>query len=151
MPRREGVTLMEMIVVLIIVGIISAVAAANYLSPVEQGRALTARDNLLAIYTAQQNYNNNNGQYCFDTTSASSACTSISANCADSLAAINCNLSLSIPDDGTYTYTCDNTPRCTATRTSTAATMVITLNTPVNLKGAGTLNPQCNLTASWCP
>ena len=142
---------MEIVVVLIIVGIAAAVAFPNYITPTEQSRASGVRDNLLALYSAQQNYKNNFGGYCLSTSGAQTACNSISANCANNIASINCNLSLNIQNDGTYTYSCTGTS-CTATRVGTASTnLVLTLNAPVNVTGTGTANPQCNTSNNWCP
>ena len=146
---------MEIMVVLIIAGIAAAFFLPDYTIPIEQARAANAQNNLLAIYSAQQNYNNNNGgngNYCYSAAgTASTACTTGSDNtCADSLAQINCNLSLNIQDDGTYTYFCAG-GTCTAQRTSTGATIVLTLNSVINLSGSGIANPQCNLSNHWCP
>ena len=56
MSDREGITLMEIIVVLIIVGIAAGFFFPNYTTPIEKARAANAQNNLLAIYSAQQNY-----------------------------------------------------------------------------------------------
>lgn len=134
---KAGLTLMEIIIVVIIIGIAVAVALPNFLVPNEQARALNARNNLLAIYSAQKNYfNNNNNAYC------------VGVPCGNNLVNINSNLSLNIQDDGTYTYACAGT-LCTATR-ATGGALVVTLDAPIQLTG-GSLNPRCTLTASWCP
>jgi prepilin-type N-terminal cleavage/methylation domain-containing protein len=163
MLHRQGFTLMEIIFVLIIIGVAVAFSFPNFTTSTEQARALNAKNNLLTIYTAQRNYyNNNGGIYCLTGTSASSTCAAApptgigDSNCADKLAAINCNLSLNIQDDGTYKYACPPTGgaplTCVATRTSIATnnTIVLTLNLPIQLSGS-TKNPSCNLTANWCP
>jgi Tfp pilus assembly protein PilE len=134
---------MEIIVVLIIIGVVVAFSFPNYTTPIEKARVANARNNLLAIYSAEQNYSNNHGSYCFST----------SAPACDTLADINTQLSLNIQDDGTYTYSCSSTAvTCTATRTITPSTnIVVTLNSAINLSGSGTANPLCNTSNNWCP
>jgi len=162
MLGSKGITLMEIIVVLVIMGLAAAIAIPNYAIPTEKARASTVENNLMAIYTAQRNYINNSGNYCLDAAnSAPSACSS-DTTCGDSLTQINCSLSLNIQDDGTYTYSCTatggvaNTPGCTATRTSLTSapnTIVLTLNSPINLTGTTppNANPACTLPNAWCP
>ena len=67
MLHKQGFTLMEIIVVIIIIGLCLAFAFPNFTTPNEQSYALNAQNNLLAIYSAQQNYYNNNGSYCNNT------------------------------------------------------------------------------------
>jgi prepilin-type N-terminal cleavage/methylation domain-containing protein len=146
MLRRQGFTLMELMVVLIIIGVVAAFFFPNFTTPSEQARAANAQNNLLAIYSAQQNYNNNNG---------GNGDFALGAGLAGTLALINSTLSLNIQDDGTYLYDCGVTTAnaCTATRTSisTNNTIVLTLNSAINLSGSGSANPQCNLSNNWCP
>ena len=133
---RKGFTLMEIVVVLMIIGIIAGFYFPNFTVPNEKAWAANAQNNLLAIYTAEQNYKNNNGSY------AAPA----------SLAAINSTLSLNILDDGTYSYTCSTGVTCTATRSSIATTnIVLTLASVINLSGSGTANPKCNSVSYYCP
>jgi prepilin-type N-terminal cleavage/methylation domain-containing protein len=152
MLNRHGFTLFEIIVVLIIIGIYVALSFPNYTVPTEQARAATARNNLLAIYSAEKNYLNNNGSYCLNTASTASASCAASTGdntCADSLPSINCNLSLNTQDDGTYTYSCSGNT-CTAVRISTPSTnVVLTLNAPIQLNG--NVNPQCATVNNYCP
>jgi len=151
MLGKKGITLMEIIVILVIIGISVIIFFPDYTTPTEKARAANVQNNLLAIYSAEQNYRNNNGGYCSNN-SSSLSCNgmSMSATCGGSLALINCNLSLNIQDDGTYTYFCGGVT-CTAKRTSIGApnTIVLTLNSAINL--SGNVNPQCNLTNNWCP
>jgi type II secretory pathway pseudopilin PulG len=139
-------TLMEIIIVLIIIGVAVALSFPNYTIPIEQAKAANARNNLLAIYSAEQNYNNNNG---------GNRNFALGAALAGSLALINSTLSLNIQDDGAYLYDCGVTTAnaCTAKRTSISPpnTIVLTLTSAINLSGSGTVNPQCNLSNNWCP
>lgn len=150
MLRREGITLMEIIVVLTIIGVATVFSFPNYTTPVEKARVTNAQNNLLAIYSAQQNYRNNNGSYCTNNPVSSPCPLSLSATCGGSLAYINCSLSLNIQDDGTYTYFCRGVT-CTATRTNSLSdpTMVVTLNAAIRL--SGNVNPTCTTSNNWCP
>lgn len=138
-------TLFEIIAVLIIVGIAVAICLPNFTQPNEQALAANARNNLLAIYSAQQNYYNNQTPpaYCL---AAAGAC--------DTLADINTNLSLSIQDDGSYAYACGVDPNgsafaCTATRNNaipSTANVITVTDTPIKLNAG---NPTCT-NASSC-
>ena len=133
---RKGFTLMEIVVVLMIIGIIAGFYFPNFTVPTERAWAANAQNNLLAIYAAQQNYKSNNGSYATPAT----------------LSAINSALSLSIQDDGTYSYTCSSGVTCTATRSTVSTTnIVLTLASPINLSGSGSANPQCNTLNHYCP
>ena len=83
MLHRQGFTLLELVVVLIIIAIATVFVFPNYTAPTEQALASSAQNNLLSIYTAQKNYNNNNGGYCIGL-------------CGNSLANLNANLLLNI-------------------------------------------------------
>jgi len=142
MLHRQGFTLMEMIVVLIIIAIAAVFSFPNFTTPTEQARAMNAWNNLLAIYSAEKNYLNNNGGFA-----------QIPA-LAGTLALIDSTLSLNIQDDGTYLYECGTTTNvCTATRHNgpSAFSIAVKLTTPIQLTG-GTLNPSCTpSTSQWCP
>ena len=150
MCSRRGFTLMEMIVVLSIIAVAAVFVLPNFTTHTEQTRALNVQNNLLAIYSAEHNYNNNHGSYCINS--------GTNPTCADTIADINANLSLNIQDDGTYTYACvgppptGTTPACTATRVngSQSFSIQLTLNAPINLTGE--VNPSCApSTSNWCP
>ncbi len=136
MPRAKGFTLLEILVVIVILGIAAALFFPNYTTPTEQARAANAQNNLLAIYSAEQNYRNNNGNFASPS----------------SLSTINSTLSLNIQDDGTYLYSCSwgPPPACTATRTNSSASPVlaVTLNSSIQLHGG---NPTCTGNSNWCP
>ena len=142
MLHRQGFTLIEILIVLIIIGIAAVFSMPNFNTPTEQARALNAQNNLLAIYSAEKNYLNNNGGFAVGVSGA--------AGDASSLAAIDSTLSLNIQDDGTYTYVCSGST-CTATRTNVNPLgMSVTLTAPIQLNGSPK-NPSCNLSSSWCP
>jgi prepilin-type N-terminal cleavage/methylation domain-containing protein len=138
--RKDGMTLLEIIVVLIIIGVACILSFPNFLQPSEKARASNVQNNLLAIYSAEQNYNNNNGgnnNYCL------AACSSI--------AQINNVLSLQIQDDGTYLYDCSaGGNKCKATR-NPGASVVITVALDQPIKIAGGVNPSCAGIGGWCP
>ena len=137
--RKAGMTLLEIIVVLVIVSITTCFFFPDFQTPNEQAKAANAQNNLLAIYSAQQNYHNNNNAYC------AAACSTI--------AQINTVLSLQIQDDGTYAYSCAGGAACTATRNSNSNLVITaTLNQPIKI--AGEVNPSCASSTGngkWCP
>lgn len=137
MQSRKGMTLMEIIVVLMIVAIAATFFFSDFTTPTEKARVITIRNNLLAIYSAEKNYYNNNGSFAF----------------AANLATINSTLALNIQDDGTYLYSCVADPTgfvCTASRNNGAASLTMTLtNVPIQI--SGNVNPTCVSSAHWCP
>jgi prepilin-type N-terminal cleavage/methylation domain-containing protein len=139
---KYGMTLMEIIAVLLILSVAAIFAFPNFSTSTEKARASTVENNLLAIFTAQQNYkNNNNDVYCYDT----------GVNSCDNLADINAKLGLAITDDGTYAYDCPlNSLTCTATRTGGASDpkIKVTLNSPMVFSN---INPNCVSASGWCP
>ena len=161
MLHRQGFTLMEMLVVFFIIALVVGFSFPSFMLPTEMAQALNARNNLLAIYSAQMNYfnNNNSVNYCLSATnSASPACVTVGPSdntCADNLTQINCNLSLYIQDT-LYSYACGRvgiTPNvCTATRINgpAAFSIAVNLNLPIQLNGG--VNPSCTpSTSNWCP
>ena len=142
--KKTGFTLIEIIVILVILGVTLILFIPNYTSSTQMAYSQAAKNNLLAIYSAEVNYfNNNNGQYCLSSLPASSTCT-VSPNCADTLPAINCNLNLNI-SDSVYAYSCSNVSgfSCTANNNAPSPTIWTVTNAPIVLTGAG-LNPSCN-------
>ena len=148
MSKKQAFTIIEIMVVMVIIGVVAVIAFPNFNTPMEQGKAANAQNALLAIYSAEQNYKNNdpNSSYCYPTVPSPTNC--------DTLADINTDFTLNIPDDGTYTYACANpaagTFTCTATRTTGAPVITVTLNLPIQL--AGEVNPACTPAGnSACP
>lgn len=134
MPCPKGMTLMEIIVVLVIVGIAAAFFFPNFNQSTQLTYSQSAEDNLLAIYSAQLNYfNNNSGVYC-------------NAGCGNNLTNLNNNLNLNITDS-IFNYQCTGTPfTCTATATN-GTTWTIN-DAPIVLTGANR-NPSC--AGTYCP
>ena len=137
MSCRKGFTLMEMLVVLFIIGVVVAFFSPGFYTSTQLAYSQAAKNNLLAIYSAQLNhFNDNNGVYCLNNP------------CADTLAHINANLNLSITDN-IYAYNCGPDPAgtpflCTATNGNTTlkvndATIVL----------PGNVNPTC--AGTYCP
>jgi len=160
---KRGFTLFEMIMVLGIIGVCAALAFSNFSTPGDQAKAANLQNNLLAIYAAEQNYVSKNiGNPacpvgtpcgCLSNTPASPLCAQSTGdnNCGDNLAAINCNLSLNIQDDGTHLYSCSNgtgLPICQATIGNTPNGIAVELDLPVQLGGKNP-NPVCTL--ARCP
>jgi prepilin-type N-terminal cleavage/methylation domain-containing protein len=147
MAGRQAFTIAEILVVLVIIGLVAAFWMPNFTASTEQARALSAQNNLLAIYTAEQNYNNNVGSYCLGGAASAACAATGDGKCANSIADINCNLSMGIQDDGTYTYACSGTT-CKATRAGGTLLLTLNLKQPVVANGG---NPSCTGTTSWCP
>jgi len=150
MSDKNGFTLMELLIVMIIIGILASVLIPGYLTTMNQGAANAAEHNLITIYNAQQSYYFANNAYCTSSTGAV-------ANCGSNLGNLNTNLgtldepnaaptSLNIADSY-FSYICTRTSRyqCTATNATTGVTLTLTLTNPIVLPGSSnTLNPSCN-------
>jgi len=104
MSNKKGFTLIELTVVIVIIGIMAVITVPAYFTMIQQSAAKAAQNNLIVIAVAEKSYMLNNTSPCIASSPASSSCTSVGANCAATLAEINCNLSLNINDDN-YTYT----------------------------------------------
>ncbi len=136
---KNGVTLLEIVVVAIIVGIMATFAIPNLQGMVNSGRANDAQNNLLAIYAAQKNR--------FATTNPPSYCTGTTTT-----ALTNTCLGLNIISNNTV-YACTNVGGFTCTAVVNGGTFTLTLtNAQVNLVmpyNAAARNPRC--TAGTCP
>jgi prepilin-type N-terminal cleavage/methylation domain-containing protein len=134
MAQREGFTLIEVIVVLVIVGLAAAFALPNFLQSMEQTRASAAKNNLLAISAGQAKYyeDNNNAYYA----SASYA--------ANDLGNINAKFHLSMFSTDTFSYACKTsvTPyECKAWDGTVTLILNPTSSPPVN----------CTVGGNFCP
>ncbi len=143
MSDKKGFTLMELLIVLVIIGVLVAIALPNYFTMMQQGAAQAAQNNLITIYNAQKNYYLGpvgSGTYCI-------------ASC-NSLANINTALSLNISNSN-FTYTCTNTGgfTCTAKNISDPNLILTLTNNPIVLPGgSGTTNPHCvSDVNAYCP
>jgi len=124
MAAKQGFSLVEIIVVLVIVGIVAAGIIPPLIASMEQAKAQQAKNNLLAISAAQQKYFEDHGSYCL-------------TNCGDSTAHINSYLYLSISDHFSYSciaagslYSCtatDGTDTLTLTATAWGASVSCTI------------------------
>src|SRR5208283_1411979 len=150
--NRTGFTLLELTIILAILGVTMVLFYPSFTTSAQVAYSQAAKNNLMAIYSAQVNYfNNNNGAYCWDT----------SGPC-DTLADINTNLNLNI-SDSVYSYVCCSTTAANGTKgflcwatngTATCAaqtgnTQWQVTNGAIVLTGAG-LNPSCN-GGTYCP
>ncbi len=93
MADRQGFTLLEIIVVMIIVATTAAVVLPSLNTAMEQTRAQAAKNNLFAISAAQSKYNEDHGIYC-------------TTGCANTNAALNSNLIAAVD---LFSYTCSDT------------------------------------------
>ena len=169
MTSRKGFTLIEIIVVMVIIGILAAVAIPNYTNMIQQGAVKASQYNLETIYNAQKIYYFNNGQYCLTNSPASTACAASTGdnNCADNLTAIICNLGLNISDSFGSQYQClippltPNAIVCSSVNpTIPTYSANISITQPIILKGgtgcvdgySNPCNPNCvPAGASFCP
>ena len=63
MAASKGFSLIEIMVVLVIAGIVAAIAIPNLINSIEQTKAQEAKNNLLAISAAQEKYFEDHGSY----------------------------------------------------------------------------------------
>jgi len=100
LSNKKGFTLIEITVVIVIIGILAAIAIPNYITFVGQGMTQNAENNLQAISNAQKIYYLNHGKYC-----AVQMAQPIDMVPCSSLSLINTALSLNINDNNFY-YIC---------------------------------------------
>jgi len=125
MTKKNGFTMAEMIVTMIIVGFLVALAWPAFITSMEQTKAQSAQTNLMAIAAGQSKYNEDYGSYC------------VQAGCGDTTANLINKLHLAILPSDPYTY------RCVA-----ASPYICTaIYGPQTL----TLNPSCSPATSTCP
>lgn len=93
MANKKGFTILEIMIVVIIVGILAAIAIPNIMIYIEQTKAQTAQNNLLTIAAAESKYyEDNNSTYCTGTCGNSSN--------------LYASLSLSMTPNDNFTYSC---------------------------------------------
>ncbi len=95
MAARKGFTLLEIIAVLVIIGVLVAIAIPNFFTYIERTKAQTAQNNLLAISAAEERLSEDNGGvYC------TSSCSSQSS--------IITSLHLTMSTSGSFGYDCSH-------------------------------------------
>ncbi len=102
MRRARAFTLMELMIVVVIMGIIAAFSIPNYSKAVERSYERDGMVNLMAIYTSQKIYYNNNNTYAGG----------------KNIAELNASLELGLISNG-MTYACNASGvafECTAAR-----------------------------------
>lgn len=60
---KHGITLIELIIVVVIVGILATISIANYSKQIEKSRGSEAQSNLQSIWTAERVYRIRTGSY----------------------------------------------------------------------------------------
>ncbi len=158
---KKGLTLMEIVVVLAIIGILVTISVPVYTTLVTEGAAKAAQNNLITIYNAQRNY------YLSPATGGGYYSSGAST---DDLTNINTNLVLNITD-ANFKYSCTTAGpsfSCIATdRSDGALSLTVTSGTPgsphqiILPGGAGctaspwsypSCNPSCTTNvAAFCP
>ncbi len=101
----KGFTLMELMIVVVIMGIIAAFSIPNYSKAVERSYERDGMVNLMAIYTSQKIYYNNNNTYAGG----------------KNISELNASLELGLISNG-MSYACNASSvafECTATRGNT--------------------------------
>lgn len=140
MAGQKGHTLLEVVLVIVVIGALAAVVVPNIFVSIEQTKAQSARNNLLAIAAAQSKYDEDYGTYCVGA-------------CADNTTDIDKNLKLVISPSDSFSYICSGGSlacpvyQCTAQDQSDKLTLCVT-NT-----GSG---PHANVSCvgpsnSYCP
>ena len=65
--KKTGFTLLELVIILAILSVTMVLFYPNFTTSTQVAYSQAAKNNLMAIYSAQANYfNNNNGAYCIN-------------------------------------------------------------------------------------
>ena len=129
MGRAKAFTLIEILLVLVIVGILAAIAIPNLRTSIEQTNAQTAQNNLYAVAGAQSRYYEEFLSYCTVTMGSVIPCGDTNAN-------LNTNLHLQLGTAGdSFSYSCSSVPaaggcsvptyQCTATDPTDTLTLTV--------------------------
>ena len=130
MAANKGFSLIEIIVTLTIMGVAAVFILPNLIVAMEQTKAQSARNNLLAMAAAQQRYFEDNAAY--------------STGSGNALAS---SLRLSLPTNDPFTYTCST---ATAPYSCTAADSTVSLLLSVNA-ATWAVTVTCTAGGSSCP
>ncbi len=129
MANKKGFTLIELIIVLVIIGIVVAVALPSIMTSIEQTKAQTAQNNLLTIAAAESKYyEDNSSVYCTNSGS--------SPNCGGSSQSLYSALGLSMTPNDNFTYLCwvsGTSYICTASDTTSGGSDTLKLNPTAQL------------------
>jgi len=113
MAAKEGFTLIEIIVVMIIVGVVAAISIPSFVTSMEQTKAQTAKYNLLAISAAQSKFNedyspanSNAPTYCINTSTNFANTLGAPGSCGDNLQDLNTYLHLNMQANDPFSYSC---------------------------------------------
>jgi prepilin-type N-terminal cleavage/methylation domain-containing protein len=132
MSNKKGFTMIEIIVVMVIIGVLAAIAVPNYLTFIEQGACRSAVNNLSLIAQAQKNYYFNKGTYYISPNPA-----------ANDLPSIDSTLNLNITDDY-FSYWCLGTNYCFALRNPAVYQLYMNgSQAPAPTGWPATSNPTC--------
>ena len=108
MADKKGFTLIELIVAVTIIGILVVIFIPNLMVYVNQTKAQSAKNNLLAIAAAQTKFYEDYGYFCSDQAPKPA--------CGTSMANLIANLAVKPSMNDPFTYSCNGAPyTCTAT------------------------------------
>jgi len=153
MSIKKGFTLIEITAVMMIIGVLAALAIPSYVTSLSQGSAKAAQNNLINIFSGEKNYYLNNNSFYISPYGPPNDLTNIDTK-----------LSLNIKDTS-YNYVCNNTGgfQCKATSISNnnivlkinnSVTGVVLLHgTNCATPNAVGCNPTCtsNYSNAFCP
>lgn len=146
MAGKNGFTLIEILISMVIIGLLAGMAAYHFSPVMEQTKAQAAKNNLLAIAAAEQKFNEDYAANCTAQNISPCYCISTGTNpvsgaglakCGDTTADLNVYLRLGMSSNDPFTYNCTSTGEsipynCTATDNTTTPVLGLTLD-PNNL------------------
>ena len=138
MVTAKGMTLIEIMIVMVIIGILVTVAIPNYYSSIYNTKVQGVEHNLMAFGAAEQKYNEDHGAYYASLDGA----TPLAGFDDSSAITSNLALNLGVVNDG-FKYTCASSGTCTANNPTMAAagrvnTVALDLNGNITCSGNST-------------